>query len=103
MSILLLILLGLAACTVLYIGWQLRFRQRLELLAGYNPEVTINKKGLAHWAGNTFLGIAPLQWCCVLLSLKSGLLLLGFLAYIGVSCIGLLVLALGATQFSKLN
>ncbi len=98
-----LILLALAAATVLYIGWQLRFRQKLELLAGYSPQVTHNKKGLAHWAGYTFLGLAPLQWCCVLLALKTGLFLIGCLAYLGVSCVALLVLALGATQYSNLN
>lgn len=103
MSTFFLVMLALAAATVLYIGWQLRFRQKLELLAGYNPQITHDKKGLAHWAGYTFLGLAPLQWGCVLLALKTGLFLIGCLAYVGVSCIALLVLALGAAQYSKLD
>lgn len=103
MSILLLLVLAVATCSLLYIGCQLRFKQRLELLAGYNPKVTHNKWGLAHWAGNTFLGLAPLQWGCLVVAFKTGFLLLGCLAYVGVSCIALIVLALGATQFSKLN
>jgi hypothetical protein len=103
MSMILLILLACAACAILVIGWLLRYRQRLELLAGYNPKVTHNKKGLAYWAGNTFMGMAPFQGICVLLALKTGLVLVGCLAYIAVSCIGMIVLALGATQYSNLN
>ncbi|AHM61700.1 hypothetical protein D770_17240 [Flammeovirgaceae bacterium 311] len=103
MSIFLLLMLACAALAFLVMGWLLRYRQRLELMAGYNPKVTINKKGLARWAGNTYMGMAPLQVVCVLLALKTGLLLVGCLAYIAVSCIGMIVLALGATQYSNLN
>ncbi|EMR02071.1 DUF3784 domain-containing protein [Cesiribacter andamanensis] len=103
MSTFLLFLLALVACLILYIGWQLRFRYRLELLAGYNPTVTRNKKGLARWSGTTLLVIGPLLELCVAAAIKTGFVLLASLAYVAVICIGLIVLALGATQYSNWN
>jgi hypothetical protein len=103
LSILLLCILALIACLLLVVGWQLRYRQRLELLVGYNPKVTRNKKGLARWSGTTLLVVGPLLELCVAAAIKTGFVLLASLAYVAVICIGLIVLALGATQYSNLN
>lgn len=95
--------LALIACLLLVVGWQLRYRQRLGLLLGYNPQVTRNKKGLARWSGTTMLVVGPLLEICVIAAIKTGFVLLASLAYVAVFCIGLIVLALGATQYSNLN
>ena len=103
MSTFFLSLLALIACCILIVGWQLRFRQRLGLLLGYDPSVTRNKKGLARWSGTTMLVVGPLLELCVAAAVKTGFVLLASLAYVAVICIGLIVLALGATQYSNLN
>lgn len=103
LPIVVLSILAIIACLLLVVGWQLRFRQRLELLLGYNPKVTRNKKGLAHWSGTTLLVVGPLLELCVAAAVKTGFVLLASLAYIAVICVGLIVIALGATQFSNLN
>jgi hypothetical protein len=103
MSTFFLSVLALIACLILILGWQLRFRHRLELLAGYRPEATRNKKGLARWSGTTLLVVGPLLELCVAAAVKTGFVLLASLAYVAVICIGLIVLALGATQYSNWN
>lgn len=103
LAIVLLSVLALIACLLLIAGWQLRFRQRLEWLLGYDPRLTRNKKGLARWSGTTLLVVGPLLELCVAAAIKTGFILLASLAYVAVICVGLIVLALGATQFSNLN
>lgn len=96
-------ILALSAGMLLVVGWQLRFRHRLDWLLGYDPRVTRNKKGLARWAGTTMLVVGPLLELCVAAAIKTGFILFASLAYVAVVCIGLIVLALGTTQFSNLN
>lgn len=103
MSKFFLTLLASGACLILYMGWQLRFRHRLEFLAGYDPRVTRNKKGLARFSGTTLLVVGPLLELCVAAAVKTGFVLLASLAYVAVICVGLIVLALGASQYSNWN
>ncbi|AIZ63372.1 hypothetical protein PK28_06085 [Hymenobacter sp. DG25B] len=51
---------GLLGLFFLYTGYLIRFRQKLNLLAGYDATRVRDTKELSHWAGNHVLRIGAL-------------------------------------------
>lgn len=82
-------------------GWLLKFRNRLGVLALYDPKATRDKKGLARWAGSNLMILAILQLFCGLAGIVAGHVLWAGLGFISITLFITIILALGTTKYSK--
>jgi hypothetical protein len=82
-------------------GYLLRFRRKMELLLLYDPKATLDKKGLARWAGNNLMIMACLQAACGVGGFMSGQLLWMVLAFLAITLVMIIILALGTAEYSK--
>ena len=102
MTLLMTILLLASAGLTAWVGWQLRANNRLEWLLGYSPTAVRDRSGLARWAGGVLFVLALIE-----IVSAAGLwvwpVLLAGLICAALHCLGLIVLALGATQYSKME
>lgn len=91
----------LAACLTLWLGYMVRYRRKLELLGVYSPKATQNKKGLARWAGTNLMTMACLQLLCGLAGVFTGQLLWAAMAFVAISIVVTIIMALGTAEYSK--
>ena len=101
MHIAILLIFLLVSCLVLWAGYIVRYRQRLELLVVYDAEATTDKPGLARWAGTNLMVMAFLQAICEVAGFMTGQFILAGLAFVAGSLLIFIILALGTADYSK--
>lgn len=82
-------------------GYMVRFRRKLELLVLYDARATADKKGLARWAGSMLLVIAFVQAACGVAGWLTGQVVLAGLAFVALTLLFTIILALGTAEYSK--
>jgi hypothetical protein len=59
----------LAGLLIGFAGYQIRFKGRLNLIAGYDPNSVKDKEGLGRWVGSGIMVLGIVQAICGLLAL----------------------------------
>ena len=101
MHIAVLLIFLLVSCLVLWAGFIVRYRQRLELLVVYDAEATTDKPGLARWAGINLMVMAFLQAVCGIAGFITGQTIWSALAFAAGTLLVIIIMALGAADYSK--
>jgi hypothetical protein len=57
----------LAGAVIAFAGYQIRYKNRLNLIAGYEPNRVKDKEGLGAWVGNGLMALGVIQAICGLL------------------------------------
>jgi hypothetical protein len=57
----------IAGAVIAFAGYQIRYKNRLNLIAGYDPNRVKDKEGLGSWVGNGLMGLGVVQAICGLL------------------------------------
>ena len=101
MHIAVLLIFLLVSCLVLWAGYIVRYRQKLELLVGYDAEATTDKPGLARWAGTNLMVMASLQAVCGIAGFLTEQMVWSALAFAAGSLLVIIIMALGTADYSK--
>lgn len=96
------IILGASATLIIFLAWLIRYKKKVNLIAGYDAQLVDDKDGLANWVGGILLatGIAALIPVVVLMFLPvyaawwSGI-------FAVIVCTGAIIAAVGGSKFKR--
>ena len=93
----------LAGCLLVVFGYLIRFRQMVNLIAGYNSEKVTGSEGLGRLVGTGLLILGLLGLCtsAITLAYPANRITISLGYGLGAIPVGCLVIALGARKFKR--
>jgi hypothetical protein len=90
----------LAGVLIAFAGYQIRFKGRLHLIAGYEPNNVKDKEGFGRWIGNGILALGIIQGICGLIALVAWVDVAGVLFFLVTMTVPVILIS-RISQFSK--